>query len=145
MNVHHHPGLASLATPASLLAQQGAAAGMVLTQATGAELTAGQPLASLQATPFGSLTVEEQLMASGLPTSPLPQAMMGSALGGSPGASALPFTMQQQQVLSQVLMPGSATTSLSSMGEADLRQLWQAVACVDPTQVASPVRDCPPP
>jgi hypothetical protein len=46
---------------------------------------------------------------------------------------------QQQQVLRQMLMPGSAATSMSSLGDADLRQLWQAVTRVEPGATGSQV------
>ncbi len=56
--------------------------------------------------------------------------------GGGPGA--MPLSAQQHAALSQILSPGSAANSMSSLGThesaANLRQLWQAVASLDPPQ-----------
>lgn len=86
--------------------------------------------------------LEERLLAAGVyPRDP--HAVMGGAPppmmppAGGPGGG-LPLSAQQQAALSQILSPGSAATSLGSLGAhesgADLRQLWQAVAGLDPNQ-----------
>lgn len=78
--------------------------------------------------------LEEGLLAAGgYPGETLP-AMMPP--GGGPGA--MPLNAQQHAALSQILSPGSAAGSMSSLGThesgANLRQLWQAVASLDPPQ-----------
>ena len=78
--------------------------------------------------------LEERLLAAGgYPGDTLP-AMVPPC--GGPGA--MPLSAQQHAALSQILSPGSAAGSMSSLGThesgANLRQLWQAVASLDPPQ-----------
>ena len=79
-------------------------------------------------------SLEDRLRAAGGYPGEAPPAMVPP--GGGPGA--MPLSAQQHAALSQILSPGSAATSMSSLGThdstANLRQMWQAVAGFDPPQ-----------
>ena len=98
--------------------------------------------------------LEEQLLATGVYVGVGdPHALMRApppiiSPAGGPGA--MPLSAQQHAALSQILTPGSRGTSLGSLGPhdsaTDLRQLWQAVAGLDPGQPPSQLpqaRLCP--
>lgn len=113
-----------------------------------AAAAAGDLAQGMQQPPYSSLggLLDEQfntpgLLPSGYASSPLATMTGGMLALGSPAGSGLPFNMQQQQqmMLSQMSIPGSTTGSISSLGDADLRQLWQAVTRVEPGQTGSQV------
>lgn len=77
-------------------------------------------------------TLEEQLLAA--------RGYAGD-LGHTPMMPLAPLSAQQHAALSHILSPGSAATSLNSVGGApheaggpDLRQLWQNVTRLEPGQ-----------